>query len=205
AGTNGQPSQVHLQLRAGESVLLRAYQSRHVTGPAWTYRQPPCTPVVLTGTWQVDFVEGGPVLPAPAQLTQLTSWTTLSDTNCQAFAGTARYQLHFSTPDLAGQTVELSLGRVAQSARVRLNGKDYGTLLLPPYTVTVDNLKATENLLEVDVTSVSANRIRDLDQRGVKWKTFRDINIVDINYKPFDASNWPLTDCGLLGPVTVAK
>jgi len=26
---------------------------------------------------------------------------------------------------------------------------------------------------------------------------------VDINYKPFDAANWPLTDCGLLGPVTL--
>jgi hypothetical protein len=37
----------------------------------------------------------------------------------------------------------------------------------------------------------------------VPWKVFRDINIVDINYKPFDASHWPLTDCGLLGPVTL--
>jgi hypothetical protein len=24
---------------------------------------------------------------------------------------------------------------------------------------------------------------------------------VNINYRPFDASNWPLTDSGLLGPV----
>ena len=90
-----------------------------------------------------------------------------------------------------------------QSARVRVNGKDYGTLITPPFRVVVDDLKPTGNTLEVEVTSVTANRIRDLDRRGVKWKTFRDINIVDINYKPFDASNWPLTDCGLLGPVTL--
>jgi hypothetical protein len=26
---------------------------------------------------------------------------------------------------------------------------------------------------------------------------------VNVNYRPFDASNWPLTDCGLLGPETL--
>jgi hypothetical protein len=26
---------------------------------------------------------------------------------------------------------------------------------------------------------------------------------VNLDYKPFDASHWPLTDCGLLGPVTL--
>ena len=97
----------------------------------------------------------------------------------------------------------LTLGDVRQSARVRVNGKDYGTLITPPFRVVVDNLKPTGNVLEVEVTSVAANRIRDLDRRGVKWKTFNDINIVNLNYKPFDASDWPLTDCGLLGPVTL--
>ena len=97
----------------------------------------------------------------------------------------------------------INLGNVRQSARVRVNGKDYGTLITPPFRVLVDNLKPTGNTLEVEVTSVAANRIRDLDRRGVSWKTFRDINIVDINYKPFDAANWPLTHCGLLGPVTL--
>jgi hypothetical protein len=101
------------------------------------------------------------------------------------------------------QTYSLDLGDVRQSARVRVNGKDYGTLITPPFRVVVDNLKPTGNTLAVEVTSVAANRIRDLDRRGVPWKTFRDINIVDLNYKPFDASNWPLTDCGLLGPVTL--
>jgi hypothetical protein len=42
-----------------------------------------------------------------------------------------------------------------------------------------------------------------LDRRGVNWKIFKDINLVNVNYKPFDASDWPLTDCGLLGPVTL--
>ena len=81
-----------------------------------------------------------------------------------------------------------------------MNGKDYGTLITPPFRVFVDNLRPKDNKLEVEVTSVAANRIRDLDRRGGPWKNFHDINFVDINYKPFDASNWPLTDCGLIQP-----
>ena len=105
--------------------------------------------------------------------------------------------------DTLKRELQLDLGDVRQSARVRVNGKDYGTLITPPFRVVVDNLKPTGNSLEVEVTSVAANRIRDLDRRGVPWKTFRDINIVNLDYKPFDASHWPLTDCGLLGPVTL--
>jgi hypothetical protein len=69
--------------------------------------------------------------------------------------------------------------------------------------VTVDNLKPAGNQLEVEVTGVSANRIRDLDRRGVPWKNFHDINFVNIDYQPFNAADWPLTDSGLLGPVTL--
>jgi hypothetical protein len=35
----------------------------------------------------------------------------------------------------------------------------------------------------------------------MSWKTFHDINFVNIDYRPFDASGWPLRPCGLLGPV----
>jgi hypothetical protein len=55
----------------------------------------------------------------------------------------------------------------------------------------------------VEVTNVAANCIRDLDRRKVVWRTFNDINFVNLAYKPFDASNWPLTESGLLGPVTL--
>jgi hypothetical protein len=64
-------------------------------------------------------------------------------------------------------------------------------------------LKPAGNQLEVEVTGVSANRIRDLDRRGVPWKNFHDINFVNIDYQPFNAADWPLTDSGLLGPVTL--
>ena len=67
----------------------------------------------------------------------------------------------------------------------------------------VDNLKSSGNQLEVEVTSTSANAIRYYDRQGVPWKNFRDINFVNQDYKPFNAANWPVTECGLLGPVTL--
>lgn len=192
-----------IQLAAGESTVLRAFSNKKAKGTPWNYWQTNGQPIEIAGPWKVKFVEGGPALPADFEAAQLASWTTFPDTNAQAFAGTARYRTTFDAPDSAGKSFELTLGDVRQSARVKVNGKDYGTLILPPFHVVVDNLKPTGNVLEVEVTSVAANRIRDMDRRGVPWKIFKDINIVDVNYKPLNASNWPLAECGLLGPVTI--
>jgi hypothetical protein len=215
-------TEVRLQLAAGESIILRAFADKKVEGPAWNYWQTSGQPVEITGTWNVKFIAGGPVLPADFQTTKLASWTTFPDTNTQAFAGTAKYTIAFDAPR-RGELHEsqneksksgahgarppenyyLDLGDVRQSARVKLNGKECGTLITSPFRVVVDNLKSKNNVLEIEVTSVAANRIRDLDRRGVPWKKFHDINFVNISYQPFDASGWPLTDCGLLGPVTL--
>ena len=56
-------------------------------------------------------------------------------------------------------------------------------------------------MLAIEVTNLPANRIADLDRRKVPWKRFHEINFVSIDYKPFDASNWPPLESGLIGPV----
>jgi hypothetical protein len=198
--SNG-PAQVYLRLPEGGSVILRTFADRKVSGPAWTYWQTNGQPNEISGNWNVKFVQGGPTQPADFETTKLISWTSFPDTNCQAFAGTADYSLTFDAPSGGNAAYFLDLGKVCQSARLKLNGKDFGTLIAPPFRVVVDNVKPKGNRLEVEVSSVSANRIRDLDRRHVQWKYFHDINFVNINYRPFDASNWPLTDSGLLGPV----
>jgi hypothetical protein len=199
---NGLP-QVHLQLEPGASIILRCFDDKTVNGPAWTYWQTNGTPTEITGNWNITFSQGGPELPASFQTTRLGSWTEESDPKAQNFAGSAVYSIDFDAPGANGGTYFLNLGSVCQSAEVRLNGKDYGTVMLPPFRVAVDNLKPKGNHLEVEVTNVSANRIRDLDRRQVKWKYFGDINVVNVNYQPFNASDWPITDSGLLGPVTL--
>ena len=203
-------TEIHLQLAAGESMIVRALSQgipRLGALVFWNYWQANSRPVEITGQWNVNFIQGGPTIPAPFQTSKLGSWTANGDTNAQVFAGTAKYETTFDAPNpqsaIRNPQFFLDLGDVRQSARVKLNGKDYGTLIAPPFRVVVDNLKPAGNTLEVEVTSVAANRIRDLDRRGVQWKIFKDINFVNLDYQPFDASNWPLTDCGLLGPVTL--
>jgi len=207
--TTGTNSQVFLQLRPGESIVARTLAGQKADGPSWTYWQSKDTAgSTINGDWKIEFISGGPKLPSPLHTTNLISWTSLGGEDAQAFAGTARYTLTFNAPPVAGSRESaanwlLSLGRVSQSARVRLNGKELGTLIIPPFQIATDALKPKDNVLEIEVTNTSANRIRDLDRRGVNWKNFRDINFVNLNYKPFDASSWPLADSGLLGPVTL--
>ncbi|MEK7707346.1 MAG: glycosylhydrolase-like jelly roll fold domain-containing protein, partial [Verrucomicrobiota bacterium] len=202
-GADGK-AQVHVQLAPGQSVVLRMLAQKHVDGPVWADWRLAGSPGEIKGTWRVEFIAGGPTLPRSIQTDQLASWTEFGGAEAQRFAGTARYSIAFDAPDASVKQWLLDFGKVCQSLRVRLNGRDWGTLIMPPFRVVVDEMKPTSNLLEVEVTNVSANRIRDLDRRGVKWKNFHDINFVNLNYKPFDASEWPLYDSGLLGPVTVA-
>jgi hypothetical protein len=196
-------SRVYAQLAPGQSLFLRALAARRIEAPVWKYWQAAGDPVPLAGTWQVEFLEGGPEWPAAFATGHLASWTQTGDIQGQRFAGAARYTLHFDAPAERGGDWRLDLGQVCQSARVRLNGQDAGTLFTPPFRAVLSGLKAKENVLEVEVCNVCANRIRDLDRRGVKWKNYHDINFVNLDYRPFDASDWPLTDSGLLGPVTL--
>ncbi|MEJ2050792.1 MAG: hypothetical protein P8Y60_13320 [Calditrichota bacterium] len=131
-----------------------------------------------------------------------TSWTTLPGQPYKNFSGTARYTLTFTRPDVAADSWVLDLGRVAESARVRLNGKEVSTVWSIPFQCRVgDALQEGENTLEVEVTNLGANRIAYMDRQGINWKKFYEINFVNINYEPFDASDWQPMESGLRGPV----
>jgi hypothetical protein len=218
-------SQVYLQLQPGESCILRTFSAKKVSGRAWTYYQSAGprlsvrrtrntrpgwtyywtsgTPVTVNGEWKVKFIDGGPELPAGFNTRELASWTKLGDTNAQRFAGTARYTVEFYLPEGGADDWILNLGRVCESARVKLNGHDAGALWSEPFQMPVGQwLKPGRNTLEVEVTNLAANRIRDLDRRKVNWKYFYDANVATHGGRGvLDASNWPLFDSGLIGPV----
>ena len=200
--TKNGSTQVYLQLQPGQSIILRTFTAKQVHGPTWQYTKPKESAVLVDGVWDVNFIEGGPDLPKGCRMERLISWTKLDDSKAKCFAGTARYMIEFDKPTQKADDWILDLGRVCESARVSLNGRMLGTLWCEPFQCRVDKyLRSGKNVLEIEVTNLAANRIRDLDQRKVNWKYFYDINIVDQNYKPFDASGWPLRDSGLLGPV----
>jgi hypothetical protein len=198
---------VYLQLQPGESIILQTLPRLAATTPAWRYTRSAGEAVPVAGTWKVEFIEGGPVLPAAYETKELASWTTRDDPELKRFAGTARYTIEFDRP--AGQCV-LDLGKVCESARVSLNGKPVATLFCPPYRVPVsDHLKPGRNTLTVEVTNLAANRIADMDRRKVNWKYFYDANLAthpDAKQRGvLDASKWPLFDSGLIGPVRLMR
>jgi hypothetical protein len=150
------------------------------------------------------------MLASERQVRSLTSWTTWDEESLKAFSGTAVYATRFPRPTASTSTYRLSLGQVHDSARVRLNGRDLGTLLGPTFTVVVPaGAWADTNTLEVQVTNLMANRIADLDRRQVPWKKFYNVNFParrPENRDPhglFTAAAWEPRPSGLLGPVTL--
>ncbi len=192
---------IRVQLAPGETVFVRTFD-HEVSAMPWPYQEVIDEPMVVAGEWEVRFVAGGPELPESYRTDKLESWTQLAEEAGAKFAGTAEYTI--SLPRLRAGRYLLDLGQVADSARVFVNGKELGVLFAAPFQMPIE-LTETENELIVEVTNVAANRIRDLDRRGVKWRIFEDINFVGIDYKPFDASNWPVREAGLLGPLRLSR
>ncbi|GBC98931.1 hypothetical protein HRbin17_01450 [bacterium HR17] len=192
---------IYLQLETGQSLLLHATAGKLDDGQ-WRYWRLAGDGVPIAGKWQVEFVEGGPVLPRAVEMTQLQSWTELDDPEGKRFHGTARYRTAFEVPALPADDWLLELGEVRESARVWVNGQFVGVLWAPPFRAFVGRfLRTGRNELVVEVTNLPANRIADMDRRGVAWKVFYDINFVNRDYKPFDAAHWTPFPSGLLGPV----
>jgi glycosyl hydrolase family 106( putative alpha-L-rhamnosidase) len=199
---------VYVQIGVGESLVLVTHPSG--TGDRYPYVEPAGEPQVLEGSWTVRFVRGGPVLPQATTVSRLDSWTRFPVAGAKEFSGTATYTINFARPWTPAAEWRLDLGDVRDSARVRLNGRDLGTLIGPVYRLTIDrSLLADRNVLEVAVTNGMANRIADLDRRGVPWKKFDNVNFparLPENRGAdglFTAAGWAPLDSGLLGPVTL--
>ncbi|MFT4031602.1 MAG: glycosyl hydrolase [Siphonobacter sp.] len=202
---DSQMSSIELALEPGESVFVQTYASfrKGKPWPAYPVRR---DSLEVKGIWKIDFLQGEPKLPIALGTSRLVSWTELDHAESENFSGTARYTLNFKVPAdwQKEQTLILDLGDVRESAEVRINDVLVGKSWSLPHRLAIPGkyLKAM-NKLEVDVTNLSANRIRQLDQEKVPWKKFYDINFVSIRYEPFDASKWEPEPSGLLGPVVL--
>ncbi len=201
-GRNGTPrvtdGRIRFHLGPGETRLLRTSTTTPNIARAWIDFTAAGDPVPVAGPWQVEFIEGGPELPDAFTSDSLDSWTSRGET-ARNFSGTVRYRTTF---EASPGPFLLDLGKVAETCRVTLNGKPLGSSFFPPHRFDVSGvLEDGENTLEIEVTNLAANRIADADRRGVEWKAFHEINFVNIDYKPFDASGWKPLPSGLLGPV----
>jgi hypothetical protein len=157
-------------------------------------------PAEVPGPWTLSFIEGGPTLPPDMSLDKARPWTDLGNAEMEAFSGTASYSAVLNATD---REVRIEVEDVGDSARLLVDGIDQGVRLAPPYAWDVRLSYLTSVPIAIEVTNVAANRIRWMDQQGLEWRIFKDINFVNIDYKPFDASAWPVRPAGILGPVTI--
>ncbi|NLP10937.1 glycoside hydrolase [bacterium] len=194
---------VFLSLKPGQSCILLT-QTEKKPGPSPAPLRETDATFEIAGPWQVRFLDGEPRVQADSiTVYALSSWTGWPLRNVKAFSGEVRYQTRFCKPDRAAAAWRLKLGAVCESARVFLNGKMIAACWSLPFECEIEDaaLKTGENQLTIDVVNLAANRIADMDRRGVQWKKFYDINIVNTKYKPFNASTWPPMPSGLMGPV----
>jgi len=194
--------QVWLRLLPGQSCFLEVSPGAASARPVPA--KPAANAFTLAAPWQLQFGPGKPALSTTHSLPALTSWTTLGD-SAAYFWGKATYTTTFDRPAglPAKEGVRLDLGDVREVAEVRLNGRPLGTAWCIPYELAVPAglLRPRGNVLEITVFNLSANYMRLRDSQQPEWKKFHDANIVDIRYRPFEASRWDAMPSGLLGPV----
>ena len=136
------------------------------------------------------------------RLDSLQTWESLSD-SAAVFMGTGTYTTTFRlSRKQARQHWLIDLGDVRESARVYINGQFIGCAWAVPFILDCRNtLRKGKNELRIEVTNLPANHIADLDRRGVKWRKFNEINVVDLNYKRTTYEHWAPVPSGLRTPV----
>jgi hypothetical protein len=133
----------------------------------------------------------------------------LDDANARVTMGTGVYTTHLklTKKDLKGVNGwMIDLGDVRESARVYINGQLIGCAWSVPFVLDCGKaLKAGDNEIRIEVTNLPANRIADLDRRGVKWRKMEEINVVDINYKKALYDQWEPVPSGLNSEVKLIR
>ena len=188
---------VRITLRSGESRILQtSAQPVQYVAVAQPQTQPEQLP--LTGPWTLRFTGEAPRVTGTFRLPKLQTWETLSD-SAAITMGTGIYETTFSmTKAQAARQWQIELGDVRESARVYINDQLIGCAWAAPFVLDCRNtLRKGKNTLRIEVTNLPANRIADLDRRGVKWRKFNEINVVDIDYKRTTYDGWAPMPSGL--------
>ncbi len=189
---------VKVALRSGESMILQTYNAP-LTDNATERKTITDNVKEINGKWTLSFVESAPKVDATFTLDKLQTWETLDNEAAKVTMGTGAYTTTVTmTKEEAAKEWAIDLGDVRESARVYINGEFIGCAWAVPYILDCGKtFKAGENTLRIEVTNLPANRIADLDRKGVKWRKFNEINIVNISYKKSLYDTWSPVESGL--------
>ena len=209
---------IHLALRSGESIILQTFDdvpqqqpADLLKGLASIYHQTSTAHVQeypLDGPWTLSFMEEAPKVTETFTLDHPQTWESLSD-ETKVTMGTGVYEttITLKKKDLRRAFKwEIDLGDVRESARVYINGEYIGCAWSVPFVLDcMHALKAGKNTIRIEVTNLPANRISELDRKGVKWRKMEEINVVDINYKKTLYDNWEPMPSGLNSQVRLLR
>ena len=195
--------EIDVQLRSGQSMILQTFNQKLPVAealPVYCDTTAVEMDVELNGPWKLSFIEETPKVSQTFTLDNLQTWETLSD-EARVTMGTGVYEttVKLKKKDLKDATAwKIDLGDVRESARVYINGQYLGCAWSVPYVLDCKNtLKKGKNTIRIEVTNLPANRIADLDRKGVKWRKMEEINVVDINYKKTLYDTWEPMPSGL--------
>ena len=198
---------IHLTLRSGESIIVQTRNEQLAVSKKQIANSQEYT---LNGPWKLSFTEEAPRVGKSFALDKLQTWETLDDDSVKVTMGTGVYTttLKLKKDDLKdAHSWQIDLGDVRESARVYINGQFIGCAWAVPFVLDIKNnvLKSGKNDIRIEVTNLPANRIADLDRRGVKWRKMEEINVVDINYKKTTYDKWEPVKSGLNSEVKLIK
>ena len=198
---------VLLSLRSGESLIIRTFDSsipfsleEASSGLSGIRKE-------LSGPWTLSFTESAPEVSGTFVLDRPRTWETLDGENVAVTMGTGVYSTEVVlSEEEAAERWRIELGDVRESARVYINGEYIGCAWAVPFSLDCGNaLRPGRNGIRIEVTNLPANRIADMDRKGIRWRKFKDINMVDINYKPSDYSSWEPVPSGLNSSVFLVR
>ena len=115
----------YLQLLPGESLVVVG-RIRSRPGTVTDLSTPRARPPSFKARGRFASSRAGQALPAARTIERLASWTVLGGDDVKRFSGTAEYTMTFPRPAGTAEAWQLDLGRVHDSARVRLNGRELG-------------------------------------------------------------------------------
>lgn len=197
---------VHVNLRSGESMILQTYSTAQNDNDS-PRLYPQGEAKAIGGPWTLSFANCAPKVGRTFNLDSLSTWELLDDDSVKVTMGTGIYTTTVNmTADEAASPWEIELGDVRESARVYVNDSLVGCAWSVPFTLQCKGLfKPGDNKLRIEVTNLPANRIADLDRKGVKWRKFNEINFVGLNYSKGNYANWKPVKSGLNSPITLRR
>src|SRR5574344_903183 len=188
------------QLKSGESLILETFDEQT---PLPLEKETLTKENIhkLNKGWSLSFVESNPKVDKVFNIDTLRTWETLDDDSVKETMGTGAYYCYFN---ISQKEMSLSkkwmidLGDVRESARVWINGKYLGCAWCAPFSLDCrDAIHIGKNNIRIEVTNLPANRIAAMDRKGIKWRKFNEINVVDLNYKNTSYGSWQPVKSGL--------